>query len=106
MSRATALGALKKNDNRKKRRSLISTGASETDLKQCADRNLGTKFRKRGNPLYLAIHGRPSPALPLPPSNLRKRPNLARLSESAVSFQIGFSRTWGSPVASRSWVKA
>jgi hypothetical protein len=23
-----------------------------------------------------------------------KRPNLARLSESAVSFQIGFSRPW------------
>jgi hypothetical protein len=55
MSRATALGALKQNDNRKKRRSLVSTGASETDLKQCADRNLGTKFRKRGNPLYLAV---------------------------------------------------
>ena len=28
-------------------------------------------------------------------SGARKRPNLARLSESAVSFQIGFSRTWG-----------
>jgi hypothetical protein len=30
-------------------------GTSETDLKQCAGKNLGTKFRKRGNPLYLAI---------------------------------------------------
>src|SRR5258706_4675708 len=30
-------------------------GTSETDLKQCADKNLGTKFRKRGNPLYLAF---------------------------------------------------
>src|ERR1700704_2444441 len=29
---------------------------SETDPKQCADKHLGTKFRKRGNPLYLAIH--------------------------------------------------
>jgi hypothetical protein len=37
-------------------------------------------------------------AFPLPSAVdlplLRKRPNLARLSESAVSFQIGFSRTW------------
>jgi hypothetical protein len=45
MSRATAFGALKQNDNRKKRRSLISTVTSETDLKQCADKNLGTKCR-------------------------------------------------------------
>jgi hypothetical protein len=33
-------------------------------------------------------------AFPLPSADDRKRPNLARLSESAVSFQIGFSRTW------------
>ena len=39
----------------KKRRSLISTETSAIDLKQCADKNLGTKFRKRGNPLYLAF---------------------------------------------------
>ena len=30
-------------------------GTSETDPKQCADKHLGTKFRKRGNPLYLAF---------------------------------------------------
>jgi hypothetical protein len=33
-------------------------------------------------------------AFPLPSAVGCKRPNLARLSESAVSFQIGFSRTW------------
>jgi hypothetical protein len=27
----------------------------ETDPKQCADKHLGTTFRKRGNPLYLAV---------------------------------------------------
>jgi hypothetical protein len=30
-------------------------GTSETNPKQCADKHLGTKFRQRGNPLYLAI---------------------------------------------------
>jgi len=39
-----------------------------------------------GRGFYLAIRGSCLLA--------RKRPNLARLSESAVSFQIGFSRTW------------
>ena len=43
--------------------------------------------------------GRPFPlpstvGLPLLSRYHCKRPNLARLSESAVSFQIGFSRTW------------
>jgi hypothetical protein len=55
MSRATALGALTENDNWKKRRSLISTERRKTDPNQCADKHLGTKFRERGNPLYLAI---------------------------------------------------
>ena len=55
MSRATALGALKENDNRKKAPLAHLDGTSETDLKQCADKNLGTKFRKRGSPLYLAF---------------------------------------------------
>ena len=55
LSRATALGALKENDNRKKRRSLISMERRRIDPKQCADKHLGTKFRKRGNPLYLAF---------------------------------------------------
>jgi hypothetical protein len=31
-------------------------GTPQIDLKQCADKNLGTKFRRRGNPLYLAFH--------------------------------------------------
>jgi hypothetical protein len=62
MSRATALGALKENDNRKKAPLADLDGTSETDLKQCADKYLGTKFRKRRNPLYLAIHGRSSGA--------------------------------------------
>jgi hypothetical protein len=30
-------------------------GTSETDLKQCVDKHLGTKFRQRENPLYLAF---------------------------------------------------
>ena len=55
LSRATALGALKENDNRKKRRSLISMERRSIDPKQCADKHLGTKFRKLGNPLYLAF---------------------------------------------------
>jgi hypothetical protein len=38
-------------------------GTSETDLKQCADKNLGTKFRQRGNPLYLAIQTSREPAI-------------------------------------------
>jgi hypothetical protein len=48
------------NDNRKKCRSLISTERRKTDPKQCADKHLGTKFRRRGNPLYLAITPVPS----------------------------------------------
>ena len=48
MSRATAVEALKKNDNRKKRRSLIAMERRRVPLKQCADKHLGTKFRKRG----------------------------------------------------------
>ena len=55
LSRATALGALKENDNRKKRRSLISMERRRIDPNQCADKHLGAKFRKRGNPLYLAF---------------------------------------------------
>ena len=55
MSRATALGALKENSNRQKRRSHVATETSETDLKQRADKHLGTKFRQRGIPLYLAF---------------------------------------------------
>src|SRR5450631_655129 len=54
-------------------------GTSETDQKQCADKNLGTKFRQRGNPLYLAIL--------LPVVTVRF---LARLSESALSLHTGF----------------
>ncbi len=53
--RATALGALKTNDNRIKARLADRNGTSDNDLKQCADRHLGTKFRKRGDPLYLAV---------------------------------------------------
>jgi hypothetical protein len=30
-------------------------GTSDIYLKQCADKYLGTEFRKRGNPLYLAV---------------------------------------------------
>jgi hypothetical protein len=37
MSRATALGALKENDNRKKAPLALLDRTSETDLKQCAD---------------------------------------------------------------------
>ena len=58
MSRATAPGALKENDNREKTPLADLDGTSETDPKQCADKHLGMKFRKRGNPLYLAICAR------------------------------------------------
>ncbi|MGA7804699.1 hypothetical protein, partial [Bradyrhizobium sp.] len=51
------------NDNREKRRSPRLDATSKTDLKQCADKHLGTPFRTRGNPLYLAVHAWSSPAL-------------------------------------------
>jgi hypothetical protein len=55
MSWATALGALKEKYNWKKAPLANLDGMSETDTKQCADKHLGTKFRQRGNPLYLAV---------------------------------------------------
>ena len=55
-----ALEVLKENNNQKNTPLTRLKETSESDLKQCADKNLGTKFRKRGNPLYLAfLIGRP-----------------------------------------------
>jgi hypothetical protein len=54
MSQAPALGALKKNDNRKKAPLAHLDGTSETDLKQCADKHLGTKF-VRGAKVVAAV---------------------------------------------------
>jgi hypothetical protein len=54
-SRATALGALKENQKLEQAPRSHLERKSEIDLKQCADKSLGTKFRKRGNPLYLAF---------------------------------------------------
>jgi hypothetical protein len=77
-SRATALGALKENDNGEKAPLADLDGTSETDQKQCADKHLGTKFRKRGNPLYLAIT--PSAHRPARASR-RSSPDAPRLCE-------------------------
>jgi hypothetical protein len=80
MSRATALGALKKNDNRKKAPLAHLDGTSETDLKQCADKNLGPKVRQRGTRFIL-----PSVA------RLGNRPSPAHLSDILFSFHFSFS---------------
>jgi hypothetical protein len=60
-------------------------GTPQIDLKQCADKNLGTKFRKRETRFILQ-------SVPF----LGKRPNPARLSDILFSFQFGLS---GSPAA-------
>jgi hypothetical protein len=83
---------LKENNNQKKAPLTRLKETSESDLKQCADKNLGTKFRKRGNPLYLAFTPQPG--------GLGNRSNLARLSDISFSFHFGFSATvkdlqWG-----------
>jgi|SRR6266702_2332428 len=56
------------------------TGSNRAAQKQCADKNLGTKFRQRGNSLYLAVILRRG-----------KRLNPARLSDILFSFHFGFS---------------
>ncbi|MGA7808667.1 hypothetical protein [Bradyrhizobium sp.] len=88
MSQAMALGALKQNDNREKRRSPKFDETSKTDLKQCADKYLGTPFRKRGNPLYLAIT-----------LLLRKRANRARLLMSRRFREDADNPFWSNHVA-------
>src|SRR5258708_34875721 len=51
--------------------------------KQCADKHLPTPTARSDTVAFI-----------LPSKTNRKRPNLARLSESALSFQIGFLRSW------------
>ena len=59
-SRATALGALKTNEKMaSSAATLTSTGVGRAAQKQRADKHLGPKVRQRGNPLYLAVPGRP-----------------------------------------------
>ena len=72
--------------NRNKRRSLFRDVLTYADLKQCADKNLGTKFRQRGNSLYLAVLiGRVAFATSSPivdVSSVTTRPSDARLTRA------------------------
>ena len=54
-SRATPLGPLKTKQEIPKAPPPHLTGSNRAAQKQCADKNLGTKFRQRGNSLYLAF---------------------------------------------------
>jgi hypothetical protein len=53
--RAMALGPLQTKEKRQQRPRHTLPHNERARQKQCADRNLGTKFRQRGNSLYLAF---------------------------------------------------
>jgi hypothetical protein len=53
--RATPLGPLKTKKEVSEAPTPHLTDSNEPLEKQCADKNLGTKFRQRGNSLYLAF---------------------------------------------------
>jgi len=53
--RATPLGPLETKKKVSEAPPPHLTGSNRAAKKQCADKNLGTKFRKRGNSLYLAV---------------------------------------------------